>query len=302
MLTFNKISIEDFSHYLLHEFGLAINTAKSYESDLKAFLAWYSDKPCKKKNLSAINKKIVYDYLVSRLNIGINPDSIRRFLSALKIFNRYLILKKINSQDFSTSIEVPKSRKKLPQIISESKMEKFFFALPDKSIYDIRDKCIFETMYCCGLRVSELVSLEINKINLDDEYIRVFGKGSKERLIPVSNSLTSVLKNYMQNSRPLLINKKRNIQYLFLNRFGNKISRQSVWSIFKKKLKFITNKSEYSPHSFRHAFATHMLNNGADIRVIQLLLGHVDISTTQIYTHVAKKNVKDIHRMHHPRG
>lgn len=301
MLTFNKISIEDFSHYLLHEFGLAVNTAKSYESDLKAFLAWYNDKSCK-KNLSAINKKIVYDYLVSRLNIGINPDSIRRFLSALKIFNRYLILKKINSQDFSTSIEVPKSRKKLPQIISESKMEKFFFALPDKSIYDIRDKCIFETMYCCGLRVSELVSLEINKINLDDEYIRVFGKGSKERLIPVSNSLTSVLKNYMQNSRPLLINKKRNIQYLFLNRFGNKISRQSVWSIFKKKLKFITNKSEYSPHSFRHAFATHMLNNGADIRVIQLLLGHVDISTTQIYTHVAKKNVKDIHRMHHPRG
>ena len=301
MLTFNKISIEDFSHYLLHEFGLAANTAKSYESDLKAFLTWYSDKPCK-KNLSAINKKIVYDYLVSRLNIGINPDSIRRFLSALKIFNRYLILKKINSQDFSTSIEVPKSRKKLPQIISESKMEKFFFALPDKSIYDIRDKCIFETMYSCGLRVSELVSLEINKINLDDEYIRVFGKGSKERLIPVSNSLTSVLKNYMQNSRPLLINKKRNIQYLFLNRFGNKISRQSVWSIFKKKLKFITNKSEYSPHSFRHAFATHMLNNGADIRVIQLLLGHVDISTTQIYTHVAKKNVKDIHRIHHPRG
>jgi integrase/recombinase XerD len=301
LLTFNKISIEDFSHYLLHEFGLAINTAKSYESDLKAFLAWYSVKSCK-KNLSAINKKIVYDYLVSRLNIGINPDSIRRFLSALKLFNRYLILKKINSLDFSTSIEVPKSRKKLPQIISESKMEKFFFALPDKSIYDIRDKCIFETMYCCGLRVSELVSLEINKINLDDEYIRVFGKGSKDRLIPVSNSLTSVLKNYMLNSRPLLINKKKNIQYLFLNRFGNKISRQSVWSIFKKKLKYITNKSEYSPHSFRHAFATHMLNNGADIRVIQLLLGHVDISTTQIYTHVAKKKVKDIHRMHHPRG
>ena len=301
MLTFNKITIEDFSHYLLHEFGLAINTAKSYESDLKAFLAWYSDKSCK-KNLSAINKKIVYDYLVSRLNIGVNPDSIRRFLSALKLFNRYLILKKINSQDFSTSIEVPKSRKKLPQIISESKMEKFFFALPDKSIYDIRDKCIFETMYCCGLRVSELVSLEINKINLDDEYIRVIGKGSKERLIPVSNSLTSVLKNYMQNSRPLLINKKRNVQYLFLNRFGNKISRQSVWSIFKKKLKFITNKSGYSPHSFRHAFATHMLDHGADIRVIQLLLGHVDISTTQIYTHVAKKNIKEIHRAHHPRG
>ena len=301
MLTFNKISIEDFSQYLLHEFGLAINTAKSYESDLNAFLAWYSDESCKKK-LSAINKKIVYDYLISRLNIGISSDSIRRFLSALKLFNRYLILKKINNEDFSTSIEVPKSRKKLPQIISESKMEKFFFALPDKSIYDIRDKCIFETIYSCGLRVSELVSLEINKINLDDEYIRVIGKGSKERLIPVSYSLTSVLKNYMHNSRPLLINKKRNVQYLFLNRFGNKISRQSVWSIFKKKLKFITNKSEYSPHSFRHAFATHMLNNGADIRVIQLLLGHVDISTTQIYTHVAKKNVKDIHRMHHPRG
>ena len=193
MLTFNKISIEDFSDYLLHEFGLAINTAKSYESDLKAFLAWYSDESCK-KNLSAINKKIVYDYLISRLNIGINSDSIRRFLSALKLFNRYLIFKKINSQDFSTSIEVPKSRKKLPLIISESKMEKFFFALPDKSIYDIRDKCIFETIYSCGLRVSELVSLEINKINLDDEYIRVIGKGSKERLIPVSNSLTSVLK------------------------------------------------------------------------------------------------------------
>jgi len=151
------------------------------------------------------------------------------------------------------------------------------------------------------LRVSELVSLEINKINLEDEYIRVIGKGSKERLVPISINLTSVLKNYIQNSRPLLVNKK-NVQFLFLNRFGNKISRQGVWAIFKKKLKFVTNKSEYSPHSFRHAFATHMLNNGADIRVIQLLLGHVDISTTQIYTHVAKKNIKEIHKVHHPRG
>ena len=301
MPSVNKISFEDFSDYLLHEFGLAINTIKSYESDLRAFLTWHL-KQGSKKNLSDINKKIVYDYLIARLNLGINANSIKRFLSAFKLFNRYLILQKIVSQDFSTSIEVPKSRKKLPQIISESEMEKFFFAIPDKSIYDIRDKCIFESIYSCGLRVSELISLEINKINLDDEYLRVFGKGSKERLVPISNNLTLVLKNYIQNSRPLLLNKKKNVQFLFLNRFGNKISRQSVWSIFKKKLKFITNKSEYSPHSFRHAFATHMLNNGADIRVIQLLLGHVDISTTQIYTHVAKKNIKEIHRIHHPRG
>ena len=301
MLSVNKISFEDFSDYLLHEFGLALNTVKSYESDLKAFLTWYY-KQSSKSNLSNINKKIVYDYLIARLNSGINASSIKRFLSALKLFNRYLILQKIISQDFSTSIEAPKSRKKLPQIISENEMEKFFNAIPDKSIYDIRDKCIFESIYSCGLRVSELVSLEINKINLDDEYIRVFGKGSKERLVPISNNLTLVLKNYIQNSRPLLVNKKRNVQFLFLNKFGNKISRQSVWSIFKKKFKFITNKSEYSPHSFRHAFATHMLNNGADIRVIQLLLGHVDISTTQIYTHVAKKNIKEIHRIHHPRG
>ena len=137
--------------------------------------------------------------------------------------------------------------------------------LSDKSIYDIRDKCIFESIYSCGLRVSELISLEINKINLDDEYLRVFGKGSKERLVPISKTYFSS-KNYIQNSRPLLLNKKKNVQFLFLNRFGNKISRQSVWSIFKKKFKFITNKSEYSPHSFRHAFATHMLDHGADIR------------------------------------
>ena len=301
MSSVNKISFEDFSDYLLHEFGLAINTVKSYESDLRAFLVWYY-KRSSKKDLSDINKVIVYDYLITRLNSGINANSIKRFLSALKLFNRYLILKKIIRQDFSTSIEVPKSRKKLPQIISESEMENFFYAIPDKSIYDIRDKCIFESIYSCGLRVSELISLEINKINLDDEYLRVFGKGSKERLVPISKNLTVVLKNYIQNSRPFLLNKKKNVQFLFLNRFGNKISRQSVWSIFKKKLKFITNKSEYSPHSFRHAFATHMLDHGADIRVIQLLLGHVDISTTQIYTHVAKKNIKEIHRIHHPRG
>ena len=250
---------------------------------------------------TTINKKIIYDYLITRLDSGINASSIKRFLSALKLFNRYLILQKIIHQDFSSSIEVPKASKKLPQIISESEMEKFFHTISDKSIYDIRDKCIFESIYCCGLRVSELVSLEINKINMEDEYIRVLGKGSKERLVPISVNLTTVLKNYIQNSRPLLANKK-NVQFLFLNRFGNKISRQSVWSIFKKKLKFIINKSEYSPHSFRHAFATHMLNNVSDIRVIQLLLGHVDISTTQIYTHVAKKNIKEIHRVHHPRG
>ena len=301
MLSVNKISFEDFNDFLLHEFGLSINTVKSYETDLKAFLAWYY-KLSSNKNLSVLNKKIIYDYLIFRLNLGINPSSIKRFLSALKLFNRFLILQKIIRQDFSTSIEVPKFRKKLPEIISETEIEKFFCALPDKSIYDIRDKCIFESIYSCGLRVSELVSLEINKINLDDEYIRVLGKGSKERLVPISVNLTLVLKNYIQNARPLLENKKKNVQYLFLNRFGNKISRQSIWSIFKKKLKFVINKSEFSPHSFRHAFATHMLNNGADIRVIQLLLGHVDISTTQIYTHVAKKNIKEIHKIHHPRG
>ena len=300
MLSVNKISFDDFNDYLLHEYGFALNTVKSYVSDLKAFVAWYF-KQFSKKNLSEINKKIIYDYLITRLDSGINANSIKRFLSALKLFNRYLILQKIIHQDFSSSIEVPKASKKLPPIISESEMEKFFHTIPDKSIYDIRDKCIFESIYSCGLRVSELVSLEINKINLEDEYIRVLGKGSKERLVPISVNLTTVLKNYIQNSRPLLANKK-NVQFLFLNRFGNKISRQSVWSIFKKKLKFIINKSEYSPHSFRHAFATHMLNNGADIRVIQLLLGHVDISTTQIYTHVAKKNIKEIHRVHHPRG
>ena len=300
MLSVNKISFDDFSDYLLHEYGFALNTVKSYVSDLKAFITWYF-KQFSKKNLSEINKKIIYDYLITRLDSGISASSIKRFLSALKLFNRYLILQKIIHQDFSFSIEVPKTRKKLPQIISESEMEKFFFAIPDKSIYDIRDKCIFESIYSCGLRVSELVTLEINKINLEDEYIRILGKGSKERLVPISVNLTTILKNYIENSRPLLVNKK-NVQFLFLNRFGNKISRQSVWSIFKKKLKFIINKSEYSPHSFRHAFATHMLNNGADIRVIQLLLGHVDISTTQIYTHVAKKNIKEIHRIHHPRG
>ena len=300
MISVNKISFDDFSDYLLHEYGFALNTVKSYVSDLRAFVAWYFNQ-FSKKNLSEINKKIIYDYLITRLDSGINANSIKRFLSALKLFNRYLILQKIIHQDFSSSIEVPKAKKKLPQIISESEMEKFFYTIPDKSIYDIRDKCIFESIYSCGLRVSELVSLEINKINLEDEYIRVLGKGSKERLVPISFNLTTVLKNYIQNSRPLLVNKK-NVQFLFLNRFGNKISRQSVWSIFKKKLKFIINKSEYSPHSFRHAFATHMLNNGADIRVIQLLLGHVDISTTQIYTHVAKKNIKEIHRVHHPRG
>jgi len=300
LLTVNKISFDDFNDHLLHEYGFSINTVKSYVSDLNAFVTWYI-KQYSKKNLSGINKKIVYDYLITRLDSGINASSIKRFLSALKLFNRFLILQKIIHQDFSSSIEVPKSRKKLPQIISETEMEKFFYNIPDKSIYDIRDKCIFESIYSCGLRVSELVSLEINKINIEDEYIRVLGKGNKERLVPISFNLSSVLQNYLQNSRPLLVTKK-NVQFLFLNRFGNKISRQSVWSIFKKKLKFIINKSEYSPHSFRHAFATHMLNNGADIRVIQLLLGHVDISTTQIYTHVAKKNIKEIHRVHHPRG
>ena len=194
MPSVNKISFEDFSDYLLHEFGLAINTVKSYESDLRAFLGWFN-RQSSKKDLSDINKVIVYDYLISRLNSGINANSIKRFLSALKLFNRYLILQKVIRQDFSTSIEVPKSRKKLPQIISESEMEKFFYAIPDKSIYDIRDKCIFESIYSCGLRVSELVSLEINKINLEDEYIRVFER-SKERLVPISVNLTQFEKLY----------------------------------------------------------------------------------------------------------
>ena len=146
MLSVNKISFDDFNDYLLHEYGFALNTVNSYVSDLKAFVAWYF-KRFSKKNLSEINKKIIYDYLITRLDSGINANSIKRFLSALKLFNRYLILQKIIQQDFSSSIEVPKASKKLPQIISESEMEKFFYTIPDKSIYDIRDKCIYRGLY-----------------------------------------------------------------------------------------------------------------------------------------------------------
>ena len=281
------------------EKGLSQNTLDSYRSDLEQFSSWLE-----KNNLSYIktSKKEILSYLSFIFQKGLGSKTVARKLSSLKSFFRYLVFKSIIPNDPSSEVETPKLLKSIPKSISEKEVEALLAAPDEKTDIGLRDKTMIETLYSCGLRISELTNLELLNLNLRQGVIRVSGKSQKERLVPMGDQLIGLLELYISSSRKNLLN-KRHSDFLFLSTRGQRMTRQSFWHRIKHYcLASGFEPDKISPHVLRHAFATHLLNNGADLRVVQLLLGHSDLNTTQIYTEVARQRLKRLHTEHHPRG
>jgi len=281
------------------EKGLSQNTLDSYRSDLEQFSIWLE-----KNNLtfSKTSKKEILSYLSFLFQKGLGSKTVARKLSSLKSFFRYLVFKSIITIDPSSEVETPKLLKSIPKSISEKEVEALLAAPDAKIDIGLRDKTMIETLYSCGLRISELINLELLNLNLRQGVIRVIGKGQKERLVPMGDQLINLLDLYISSSRKNLLNNKHS-DFLFLSNRGQRMTRQSFWHRIKHYcIDSGFEPEKISPHVLRHAFATHLLNNGADLRVVQLLLGHSDLNTTQIYTEVARQRLKRLHTEHHPRG
>ena len=293
-----KEPIDTFLNYLSVERGLSRNTLVSYREDLNYYIDFISS--CHIDALSKITKNDIINFMLNQKDRGIAANSIARRLAAIRMFHRFLSRERILKSDPSNLIDSPKLWKKIPDVLS---LNEVYALLAQPDIRDkqgIRDKAILETLYATGMRVSEAVNLKVGNVNLDIGFLRCIGKGNKERIIPIGRKAITYVKRYLETSRPRFL-KKGSSEFLFLNRFGKKISRQSLWKIVKRYAKEARIKKPMRPHILRHSFATHLLERGADLRSVQEMLGHSDISTTQIYTHVNKDRLKTIHKMFHPR-
>lgn len=292
--------IKEYLAHLKLEKNLSDNTISSYKNDLKSFNDFLHD----------LNIDDPYEITTDHLNeffkllkeLGLVGSSAARYFSSLKGFFLFLIRNKYIVKNPIDKISAPKTSKKLPGVLDVSEVEKIL-SLPDVSNkLGLRDKAILELFYACGTRVSELINLKLNDLFLNDEVIRVLGKGSKERLIPIGSSAIKWINEYLTKSRPLLMKKMKSENYLFLNSRSTKLSRMGVWKIIERYVKEAEIKKDVHPHTFRHSFATHLLEGGADLRAVQEMLGHADISTTQIYTHIDRDYIKQVHKQYHPRG
>jgi integrase/recombinase XerD len=291
--------IERFLDILWMEKGLSDNTLSSYRLDLKAYAQWLDT--THNTDLLAGTDSHLMAYLGWRIGQGLSARSTSRFLSCLRGFYRYQVREGVLAKDPSLDIDSPKLGRSLPKSLSEEEVDRLLAAPNLDSPLEFRDRTMLELLYACGLRVTELVSLRLVQLGLNQGVVRIIGKGDKERLVPMGEEALSWLQKYLQGPRMELLNNVP-AEVLFPSKRGSQMTRQAFWYRIKIYAERAEIKSPLSPHTLRHAFATHLLNHGADLRVVQLLLGHSDLSTTQIYTHVAKERMKELHAEHHPRG
>jgi integrase/recombinase XerD len=290
--------IDTFLSYLSVERGLAKNTILSYKRDLSLYFKFLESK--KINSISHTSRNQITDFLFKQKDRGLSANSIARALVAIKVFYRFLVKERILKDDPTSLLDSPKLWKRIPDALSLEEVDSLLLAPNLKDKQGIRDKAILETMYATGMRVSEVAGLKLNDLNLEVGFLRCIGKGNKERIIPLGKKAIIAITRYKNNVRSNFKNTDA-VQNLFLNRFGKKISRQSLWKIIKRYAKEARIKKEIRPHTLRHSFATHLLERGADLRSVQEMLGHSDISTTQIYTHINKDRLKSIHQRYHPR-
>lgn len=302
----NNTLVEQFLDSIWLEYGLSDNTISSYRYDLKKFTEWLS---LKELYLKDINESDIKSYLAFRNEKEFSAKSTARFCASLRKFFNYLILSNLRSDDPTKNLIMPKIPRELPDSLTESEVEQLLNEPKDSLALEARDKAMLELLYACGLRISELINLSVDQIDFIQGSIRILGKGNKERLVPLGRAAEKYIKIYIEKYRKELLDSYRseNIKYLFVSggnkkSLSGKITRQAFWYRIKHysiRANIIKN---ISPHTLRHSFATHLVNNNADLRVVQLLLGHSSLSTTQIYIHVAKERLKHIHKTYHPRG
>lgn len=290
---------DQYLNYLLVEKGLSSKTLDSYGSDMAMYLSFLVEN--KINNIADADTPVILKHLISMRDAGLGARSRARHLVTIRGFYRFLVQEKRLKHDPTRLIDLPKSGLKLPDVLSVEEV-KLLLSIPDTNTpVGSRDAAMIELLYAAGLRVSELINLKLQDVNLEAGFVRVFGKGSKERVVPIGLFAKQRIDDYLKTARPLIL---KNIpsRYLFVARAGKPMTRQGFWKLIKRyALKAGFNK-RITPHSLRHSFASHLLEGGADLRAVQVMLGHVDISTTQIYTHVAREHLKKIHEKFHPRG
>ena len=294
----SKLLIETFLDSLWLEKNLSQNTLESYKNDLNKFRNFLE-----KNNKSVLKADhfLILSFLSFLLDKGFSSKTVPRNISSLKSFFKYLISVEHIKINPMLNIDAPKSGLFLPTTLTVEETQQILDAPNELRPIEMRDKAMLYTLYATGMRISELISLNMHNVDLTRGSVQVIGKGGKERLIPLTNDAITMIKKYLTNARDKL-SKGKDHNNIFVSTHGKQISRHSFWHRIKAYLKKVDVKKEVHPHTLRHAFATHMLNNGADLRSVQLLLGHSDLATTQIYTHVAQAEVKNLHKKHHPRG
>lgn len=289
--------IDRFLDALWAEHGLAQPTLAAYRSDLLQFSRWLAGR----RPLEQADRAEILNYLADRNRPGSSPRTAARILSSLRRYYRLLVRDRFREDDPTALIEMPRLGRPLPKTLSEQDVEALLAAPDEDTALGLRDRAMLELMYASGLRVSELVGLLLHQVNLRSGVVQVMGKGGRERLVPMGEAAQNRIGDYLHSARPDLLDGQIS-DALFVTRRGGTMTRQNFWYIVRRHAQRAGIRSDLSPHGLRHAFATHLLNHGADLRVVQMLLGHADLSTTQIYTHVARARLQSLHAEHHPRG
>lgn len=293
-----KKLLEEFFNFLSVEKGLSKNTLSSYRNDLNKYINYLENN--KIDFIDKVKRSDITNFLMSRKDKGILAVSISRNLVAIKGFHRFLLRENFIGEDVTSALEAPKLWKRLPDTLNIDEVLKLLKTPNVREKQGIRDRAVLELLYATGMRVSELVNLRLSDLNLDVGFVKCIGKGQKERIIPVGKFAMDWLNKYFDKTRPIFSKNKQN-EKLFITRYGRNISRQTIWKLIKKYASVARIKKRLSPHTLRHSFASHLLERGADLRIVQEMLGHSNIATTQIYTHIDRGRLKMIHQKYHPR-
>ena len=296
-----KSTLESFLNYMLIERNFSANTRESYQNDLKRYLLFmqYSSRP-----LEVITNHHIEEFIGELYSIGLEASSIARNISAIRSFHKFLVLERALGTNPAESLHQPKKARYLPSVLTVSETMRLLAApqaVSPPGKYDLRDKAMLELLYATGVRVSELINIQQQSLYLDAGFVRIFGKGSKERLVPVGSSAVAWVRQYQAELRLSLVQRNSD-DYLFLNARGIKLTRMAIFTMVQKYAVMAGIEKNISPHTFRHTFATHLLEGGADLRAVQEMLGHRSIVTTQIYTHIDRSFIKEVHKTFHPRG
>lgn len=290
---------EMYINYLAAVRGLSEHTREAYNRDVRKYLQFLQERRI--TDLARVQETDIMQYHAWLQRQSLAERSIARSMSAVKGFHRYACDEGIVRHDPTATLETPRVGTHLPLVMSSEDVKRLLEQPDESTDLGLRDKAMLETFYASGMRVSELISVRVSHVNLQDGYVRCMGKGEKERIAPLGKTAVHYIRQYLHHAREHLL-KSRYCEYLFLNRFGKTMSRQACWKIMKKYLKQADLSQDISPHTLRHSFATHLLEHGADLRSLQMMLGHSDIATTQIYTHVSTKRLKDVYDQYHPRA
>ncbi|MDD3374661.1 MAG: site-specific tyrosine recombinase XerD [Candidatus Omnitrophica bacterium] len=293
-----KEYLQEFLNHLFVERGLAKNTIMAYQRDLMQYIQYFSRRGI--KDPDAIKRSDITGYMEKQKIRGLSASSICRSLAATRMFHRFLVRERLAKEDPTHLLETPKMWQRVPDVLTSNEIEEIIKTSQGRKWQQIRDNAILELLYASGMRVSELVDLKVESINTEIGYVRCIGKGQKERIVPIGRKARDSIIKYLEKVRGKLL-KTEFSSSLFVSRLGKKISRQSIWKIIKHYAKLANIKKEIKTHTLRHSFATHLLEHGADLRSVQEMLGHSDISTTQIYTHVDRERLKTVHKQFHPR-